>query len=163
MRTPRAIPLAEIVRRTGLAPDEVRRFNPALVDRVPAGATVYLPFHVSEFGRDVAFWRRPADAAYAAVLDDFVRLEPGDRWDDPAFASVLTDFRRRFRETNTEEGLVMEAVLAYAMDQAYASSRRALLAEYRNSAKIRSLIERGVLELDVLRHAAALRASATSF
>jgi hypothetical protein len=49
------------------------------------------------------------------------------------------------------------------MDQAYASSRRALLAEYRNSAKIRSLIERGVLELDVLRHAAALRASATSF
>ena len=36
MRTPRAISLAEIVKRTGLSADEVRRFNPALVDRVPA-------------------------------------------------------------------------------------------------------------------------------
>ena len=36
--------------RTDLAADEVRRFNPALVDRVPARATIYLPFYVSEFG-----------------------------------------------------------------------------------------------------------------
>ncbi len=36
MRTPRAISLTEIVKRTGLTADEVRRFNPALVDRVPA-------------------------------------------------------------------------------------------------------------------------------
>jgi hypothetical protein len=42
MRTPRATSLTEIVRRTGLAADEVRRFNPALVDRVPAGATLNL-------------------------------------------------------------------------------------------------------------------------
>ena len=41
-----------------------------------------------------------------------------------AFAPVLADFKRRFRETNTEEGLVMETVLAYTMDQAYTSTRR---------------------------------------
>ena len=165
MRTPRAISLTEIVKRTGLAADEVRRFNPALVDRVPAGATLYLPSSVSEFGADVAFWRRPASPSYSAVLDDFMRLDSGaERWDDPAFAPVLADFKRRFRETNTEEGLVMETVLAYAMDQAYTSSRRALLAEYRNSGKVRSLIDRGMLERDAaVRQAASLRAVAGTF
>jgi hypothetical protein len=49
----------------------------------------------------------------------------------------------------------METVLAYAMDQAYASTRRTLLSEYRNSEKVRWLIERGVLELDALRIAQA--------
>jgi hypothetical protein len=159
MRTPRAIPMTEIVKRTGLAADEVRRFNPALDHRVPAGATLYLPLYVSDFGPDVAFWRRPASASYMTVLDDFMRLTPGvERWDDPSFRPVLADFRRRFRETNTEEGLVMETVLAYAMDQAYASPRRALLADYRNSEWVRSLIERGLLERDAMRHTAALRA-----
>jgi hypothetical protein len=159
MRTPRAIPLTEIVTRTGLAAGEVRRFNPALDDRVPAGATLYLPLHVSEFGPDVAFWRRPASGSYLTVLDDFMRLAPGvERWDDPSFRPVLADFKRRFRETNTEEGLVMETVLAYAMDQAYASPRRALLAEYRNSERVRSLIERGLLEREAMRHTASLRA-----
>jgi hypothetical protein len=163
MRTPRAISLTEIVTRTGLAADEVRRFNPALVDRVPAGATLYLPFHVSEFGPDVAFWRQPPTPSYAAVLNDFVRLDAGvERWDNPAFASVLTEFKRRFRETNTEEGLVMETVLAYAMDQSYASPRRALLAEYRTSETVRSLIDRGVLELDAMRYTAALRTGAAN-
>ena len=156
MRTSRSISLAEIVKQTGLPADEVRRFNPALVDRVPARGALYLPHYVSEFGPDVAFWRRPPSLSYVAVLDDFMRLESGpERWDDPAFASVLGDFKRRFRETNTEEGVVMDTVLAYAMDQAYASSRRALLSEYRNSEKLRSLIERGVLELEALRAARA--------
>ena len=158
MRTPRPISLTEIVKRTKLSAAEVRRFNPALVDRVPARGTLYLPFYVSEFGPDVAFWRQPASAAYAAVLDAFLRLEPGvERWDDTAFAPTLADFKRRFRETNTEEGMVMETVLAYAMDQAYTSTRRSLLAEYRNSERIRSLIERAVLELDAMRQAAVLR------
>jgi hypothetical protein len=152
------------VKRTGLAADEVRRFNPALVDHVPAGAALYLPLYVADFGPDVAFWRRPPSASYQTVLDDFMRLDPGaERWDDPAFAAVLMDFKRRFRATNTEEGLVMETVLAYAMDQAYTSSRRTLLAEYRNSGKVRSLIERGMLELDTVRHAAVLRAGAATF
>ena len=156
MRTPRTISLAEIMRRTRLSADEVRRFNPALVERVPAQATLYLPDYISEFGPDVAFWRRPPSAAYVAVLDDFMRLDAGpERWDDPAFAHVLMDFKRRFRETSTEEGAVMETVLAYAMDQAYTSSRRALLSEFRSSGQVRRLIERGVLELDVVRDAQA--------
>jgi hypothetical protein len=158
MRTPRVLSLAEIVQRTNLPLTEVRRFNPAFVDRVPAGATLYLPFYVSEFGSDVAFWRRPAKRAYAAVLADFLSLEPGaERWDDPSFAPVLADFRRRFSETNTEEGRVMETVLAYAMDQAYTSPRRSLLAEYRSNERIKWLIAAGVLELDVMRQAAAWR------
>lgn len=154
MRTAREIPLAEIVRTTALAADDVRRFNPAIKDRVPAGATLYLPSYVSGFGTDVAFWRRAADGGFAAVLDEFTRLEPGaERWDDPAFAPVLSEFRRRFAETGTEEGQVMATVIAYAMDQAYSSTRRALLAEYRASAVVRSLLERGTLERDAVRRA----------
>ena len=148
MRTARAISLDEIARRTELSPDEVRRFNPAIFDRVPENATLYLPFHVAEFGSDAAFWRRAPSPSYAAVLDDFMRLEAGpERWDDPGFAPVLTEFRRRFSESNTEEGAVMATVLAYAMDQAYTSSRRALLSEYRTSERVRRLIQRGVFEL----------------
>jgi hypothetical protein len=156
MRTPRAISLAEIVRRTGLSADEVRRFNPALVDRVPAQSALYLPSLVSEFGDDIAFWRRPAPPSYLTVLNDFMRLDAGpERWDDPAFARVLTDFRNRFTSTNTEEGMVMDTVLAYVMDQAYTSSRRTLIAEFRSSEQVRRLIDRGRLELDVVRDAQA--------
>jgi hypothetical protein len=164
MRAPRAISLAEIIKRTRLPADEVRRFNPALVDRVPAHATLYLPYYVSEFGADVAFWRLPPTPSYVAVLDDFVHLDAGpERWDDPAFAPVLTDFKRRFRETNTEEGLVMETVLAYAMDQAYTSTRRALVSEFRNSGQVRQLIERGVHELAAMRHVQVPRVAAATF
>jgi hypothetical protein len=158
MRTTRAVSLLEIVKQTGLSRDEVRRFNPALVERVPARGTLYLPRYVSDFGADVAFWRRAPNPAFTAVLNDFLRLEPGaERWDDPAFAPVLADFRRRFQETNTEEGTVMDTVLAYSMDQAYTSPRRALLAEFRNSENVRELIQRGVGELDGLRSIEALR------
>ena len=154
MRTARTISLAEIVKLTHLSTDEVRRFNPALSQRISAQATLYLPAYYSEFGADVAFWRRPSSAAYATVLDDFLRLDAGfERWDDPAFARVLADFRRRFTETHTEEGVVMGTVLAYAMDQAYASSRRDLLSAFRNSGHVRSLLERGMLELAAFRDA----------
>ena len=135
--------------RSGLPEDEVRRFNPALTQQVPAEGTLYLPAYVSDFGRDVSFWRRPPDPSYAAVLDDFVRLEAGaERWDDPGFAPVLAEFRRRFSETGTEEGMVMATVLTYAMDQAYTSSRRALLADFRGSEEVRRLTVTGILELD---------------
>ena len=154
MRTSRAISLAEIMGRTGLSADEVRRFNPPVAERIPAQTTLYLPDHFSEFGRDVAFWRRPPSTAYVTVLNDFLRLDSGfERWDDPAFAHVLADFRRRFRETNTEEGAVMDTVLAYAMDQAYTSGRRTLLSEFRSSEPVHRLIDRGVLELEVMRNA----------
>jgi hypothetical protein len=152
MRTPRAMSLAHIVKRTGLAAAEVQRFNPALVARVQAEGTLYLPYYVGGFGPDVAFWHRPPSPSYLAVLDDFMRLEPGaEQWDDLAFAPVLADFRRRFRNTNTEEGTVMDTVLAYVMDQAYTSSRRTLLSEFRRDEQVQRLIERGVRELDVLR------------
>jgi hypothetical protein len=152
MRTPQAISLAEIVKQTNLTADEVRLFNPALVDRVPPDGTLYLPQQIDEFGRDVAFWRRPPAPSYSAVLDDFIRLDGGpERWDEPSFAAVLKGFQRRFSETNTEEGMVMSTVLAYAMDQAYASPRRALLSDFRHSEEVRQLITRGVLELDALR------------
>ena len=91
------------------------------------------------------------------MLDDFLRLTPGpERWDDPSFAPVLSDFKRRFRATDTEEGVVMETVLAYTMDQAYTSPRRTLLTEFRNNEKVQELLERGVLELDVLRNTQAV-------
>jgi hypothetical protein len=154
MRTSRPITLRDVVARTGLTADDVRRFNPALKEQVPAGAAIYLPSHVGEFGQDVAFWRARPSSSYTAVLDEFLRLAPGaDRWDDPSFAPVLADFKRRFSETSTEEGMVMATVLAYAMDQAFASPRRTLLAEYRDSAKVRSLIDRGKLELETARRA----------
>jgi hypothetical protein len=90
-----------------------------------------------------------------------MRLEPGaEQWDDPAFAPVLADFRRRFRNTNTEEGTVMDTVLAYVMDQAYTSNRRTLLSEFRREEQVQRLIERGVRELDVLRaHSPAVAAA----
>lgn len=151
MRTPRAISLDEIMTRTLLTEDEVRRFNSGLTDRVAARALLYLPFHVSEFGDDVAFWRRPASARYATVLDDFMRLPSGaERWDDPSFKPILSEFRRRFSETDTEEGAVMATVLAYAMDQAYTSPRRELLTEFRSDQQVQRLVERGVLELGAL-------------
>jgi hypothetical protein len=151
MRTPRGISLAEIVKRTGLAQAEVQRFNPALVARLQAADTLYLPYYVSGFGPDVAFWHRPPSPMYLTVLDDFIRLDAGaEQWDNPAFAPVLADFRRRFRNTNTEEGTVMATVLAYVMDQAYTSSRRTLLSDFRRDEKVQRLIERGVRELDVL-------------
>ncbi len=151
MRTARAILLDEIVQRTNLTADEVRLFNPALVDRVPQDGTLYLPQHIDEFGSDVAFWRRPPDPSYSAVLDDFIRLDADpERWDDPSFAPVLGGFQRRFSQTDTEEGTVMATVLAYAMDQAYASSRRTLLSAFRRSEEVRQLITRGVLELDAV-------------
>jgi hypothetical protein len=164
MRTPRAITLAEIVRRTGLSAGEVRRFNPAVADRVPARATLYLPQYVSEFGPDVAFWRRPPTPAYEAVLNDFMRLRGGaEEWDNPAFAPVLKEFRRRFRATNTEEGVVMDTVLDYAMDQAYTSPRRSLLLEFRRNERVHRLIERGVLELDAGRDTRAMRVATATF
>ena len=164
MRTPRALSLAEIVERTHLPADEVRRFNPALVERVPAQAALYLPYYVSDFGPDVAFWRRPPSPAYVAVLSDFLHLGAGpERWDDPAFAPILEAFRRRFDETRTEEGAVMATVLAYTMDQAYTSSRRALLLEFRRNDKVRWLIERGMLELEAPRNVQVAGVSGRTF
>jgi hypothetical protein len=147
MRTPRAIPIGEITRRTRLSADDVRRFNPAMLTQVPARATLYLPMYVKEFGGDVAFWHRPAAEGYASVLNDFVRLAVTDeQWDDRAFEPTLRGFQKRFAETGTEEGTVMATVLAYAIDEAYTSGRGEILAEFRNSDKVLRLFERAVVE-----------------
>ena len=152
MRTSRAIPLAEIRRRTSLSEDEIRRFNPALVKRVPAGATIYLPRYESELGRDVAFWHRAPSEAFTSALNDFVRLDATvEEWEDPAFERVLRDFQRRFAATNTEEGSVMAAVLAYATQEAYTSGRSAILHEFRTSSQIRALFDLAVSERAAVR------------
>lgn len=146
MRTPRAIAMSEITRRTKLSVDEAQRYNPALRTRVPAGATLYLPMHVEEFGRDVAFWHRPPSPAFTSVLNDFLRLDmETDRWDDRAFEPELRRFERRFRETNTEDGRIMATVLAYVIDETFQSRRGAILADFRSSDAIQRLFDRAVV------------------
>jgi hypothetical protein len=148
MRTSRALPLAEITKRTGLSVDEVRRYNPAVVRQVPARADVYLPWHVAAFGEDVTFWHRPADTAYAAVLNEFVRLDASvQQWHDPSFEAVLRGFQRRFRDTESEEGTVMATTLAYVIDDLRTSRRAAILDEFRSSGRILQLFTRGLQEI----------------
>jgi len=142
MRTPRAFTLEDIRQRTGLSTDQLKRFNPALVRRVPKGATLYLPVQGGQFGSDVAFWRRPPPPEFAAVLNEFVHLEvTADDWEDPSFDAVLKMFRKRFRETDSEEGAVMATVLGYVMFGM--PSTRRILSEYRRSPRVRALFERG--------------------
>jgi hypothetical protein len=56
-----------------------------------------------------------------------------------------------------------DVVQARRREDVAASSRRALLAEFRNSGKIRSLIGHGLLERETVRHAATLRGGAGPF
>lgn len=149
MRAHRAIPLDEVTRRTGLGVDEVRRFNPALKNRVPAGANLYLPAHFEDLGADATFWHRPPSADYTAVLDDFLRLDehygPED-WDDQSVVAALREFEARFRATDTEEGTVMAAMIAYVLEDLVRSERFEILAEFRNSDRVRRLLELGARE-----------------
>lgn len=155
MRTTRAIPIAQVTRRTGLSVDEVRRYNPALVKQVPARATLYLPMYVAAFGSNVTFWHRPPSTAYATVLSEFLAIDrrPQD-WDSPAFVPVLRGFERRFRATKTEEGTVMATVLSYVSSEILTSGRAEILETFRNDPEIRRLFDRAVRT-----RAAALEAS----
>jgi hypothetical protein len=152
MRVTRSVPMAEVVRRSGLSEDQVRRYNPALMRQVPRSATLYLPRHIDDLGRDVAFWQRPAPAAFQDVFRDFLLLNvPAEQWHDPAFRAVLDGYRNRFRATNTEEGTVMATVLAFVMDELFASPRGNLLAEYRTDPRVRALIDQGLREISEVR------------
>jgi hypothetical protein len=143
MRLPRAYTLAEVARAARLSTDEVRRYNPALSRRVPAGATLYLPRHIATFGRDVAFWHRPPSRAYAELLNKFMSLDVSpDDWDSPAFDRVLEEFRRRFAETKTEEGMIMATTLAYTMQDRRTSGQMEILADFRSNDDIRQLFDR---------------------
>lgn len=147
-----ALPLAEIARRTGLAAEEIRRFNPALLTRVPAGGTLYLPRYLPAFGPDVSYWHRPAPQPYASLLDEFVRLDASiEHWDSAAFDVVLDDFRKRFMATGTEEGAVMAATLAYVLEDRRTNRQARILAEFRASGHILELFERARLERDAYR------------
>ncbi|HUE89862.1 MAG TPA: hypothetical protein VMO26_27610 [Vicinamibacterales bacterium] len=149
MRTRRAIPLTEVTKRMGMSTDQVRRFNPALTRRVPAGATLYLPRYVEAFGRDVSFWHRPASVAFTGTLADFMALDaPPEEWDEPSFAPVLKGFERRFAASQSEEGTVMATMLAYVTSEAATSGRREILAEFRTSVAIRGEFERAVRHRD---------------
>ena len=144
MRTPRALPLAEIARVTKLSADEIRRFNPALIRQVPAGSDLYLPRYMRAFGPDVSFWHRPASPAYAAVLNEFLSLDvPLAEWDSRSFDAVLIDFRRRFEATGTEEGTVMATMLTFVLQGQRTSRQGAILAEFRASDRILQLFDRG--------------------
>ncbi|NNK62462.1 MAG: transglycosylase SLT domain-containing protein [Gemmatimonadetes bacterium] len=143
MRVDRDVSLSDIVRRTGISEREVKRFNPALVRRVPRGATLYLPEYREEFGRDVAFWHRDAGPDYQEVLYDFLQLgAPLEDWDSPAFEAVLDGFRQRFRATETEEGRVMDAVIGYVIQEIPLLHRQ--LSAYRTDPEIDRLFERGM-------------------
>jgi LysM repeat protein len=143
MRTTRAFSLDDIRQRTGLSADQLKRFNPALVRRVPKGATLYLPVQSGQFGSDVAFWRRPPPPEYSTVLSEFLNLKATSAdWEDPTFDTVLKSFRRRFRDTNSEEGAVMATVLGYVL-RGMPSTRR-ILSRYRRNPRVRALLEEGV-------------------
>jgi len=151
MRTTRSWPLTELTRRTGLMADQVKRFNPAIVRQVPAHADLYLPSFVPAFGRDVSFWHRAASPAFATVLNEFVHLDAGvQRWHEPAFEVVLRGFERRFRDTETDEGLVMASTLAYVISDLRTSRRAAILEEFRTSGRILALFSQGLRELQPL-------------
>jgi len=148
MRTSESWRALDITARTGLKLDEVKRFNPALGARVPAQANLYLPFYVKTFGKDVSFWHRPPTQAYAAALNDFLRLDSGiERWHDANFEPTLRAFQERFEATNTEEGSVMATTLAYVITDLRTSRRAAILEEFRTSTKILDLFKQGVEEL----------------
>ena len=151
MRVPRSVRLTDVTRQTGLSVDEVRRFNPALVRQVPAGATLYLPRYVKAFGPDVSFWHRPAPDTFTEVLEDFLALdEAPQRWENRAFEPVLREFQQRFRKTSSEEGTVMATMLGYVMDESFTSTRGEILAEFRESDEVRRLFERGLRERNEL-------------
>ncbi len=142
MRASHDLSLDEIVRVSGVARGEVKRFNPALVRRVPRGATLYLPTQVDALGSDVAFWHRPAPDDYAEVLYDFVQLSVAlEEWESPQFEAVLQGFRERFRATGVEEGDVMDAVLGYVIQELPLMGRR--LEAFRTDPAIARLFEEG--------------------
>ena len=152
MRTSRALSLSQIGRRTKLSTDEIRRYNPAIARKVPAGANLYLPFYIKDFGRDVSFWHREPNRSFTDLLNQFVRLDrAGDEWDDPSFERVLRDFARRFAATRTEEGAIMATTIAYAAQELYTSGRLAILDEFKHSDHIRQLFDTGVQQRDALR------------
>lgn len=143
VRVSRTTSIQELQRVTGLSAAELKRFNPALVRQVPRSAVVYLPRPVDELGTDVSFWHRPAPDDFQEVLADFIQLEASlEIWESDAFEGVLYDFQRRFRDTDSEEGIVMAAMLGYVIQELPLGRR--VLGDFRTSAEVAELFEQGV-------------------
>ena len=133
------------------------RSGPAIA-RVPARANLYLPRHVPAFGRDVAFWHRPASATYVSVLADFAELDVAiEQWDSPSFDAVLGRFSKRFEATGTEEGAVMATTLAYLLEERRSNRQAQILAEFRSSQRIAQLFEGARLRWETARASGARR------
>jgi uncharacterized protein YbdZ (MbtH family) len=148
MRTTRSVPIEEVMRRSGLSRDEVQRYNPALVRQVPPRATLYLPMHIDDLGRDVAFWHRGANPEFAVVMRDFMLLDaPPENWHQPSFRQILEGYRQRFLATRSEEGVVMATVLAYTMGELFTGRRGEILAEYRADPRVQALVDEGLREI----------------
>ena len=148
MRVPETTSIATIAEKTGLSRTELKRFNPALVRRVPRHANLYLPEYVEDFGEDVSFWHLPASPEYAEVLNDFVRLDATiQAWHEPEFEQILRGFQQRFTDTGTEEGTVMATLLRFVIGNLTTSRRAAILQEFRDSDRVRELFDRGKRDL----------------
>ncbi|MGW8369044.1 MAG: hypothetical protein ACWGPN_10235 [Gammaproteobacteria bacterium] len=153
MRPSRSVPFEEVAQRTGLSTDEIRRFNPALINRVPAGANLYLPSYEKEFGPDTAFWHRPATPEYLDVLSEFLRLEEQfsvEDWHDGSVFEALHEFESRFQATETEEGEVMAVVIAYSIDELSDGQQLKILTDVRDSERAHRLLEQGVRQREAL-------------
>jgi len=149
IRVSRALSIGDIARRTGLSQDEIRRFNPALVNQVPRGANLYLPMPVPEYGSNVSFWHNESPAAFDSLLREFLEMRhPVERWEDPTFEPVLRSFERRFAGTGTEEGKIMGTMIAYLIQESFQSGRPRILAAYRSDPEILRLFEQGVAEVE---------------
>jgi len=153
MRPSRPVSFEEVASRTGLSADQIRRFNPALVNRVPARANLYLPSHVEDFGTDTAFWHLAATPEYTDVLNEFLRLDerfaPED-WHDGSVFETLRRFESRFRATGTEEGAVMAVVIAFVIGELSDGRQLEILTEVRRSERAHRLLEQGMRQRDAL-------------
>lgn len=150
MRPERALSFEEIAARTGLPDDEIRRFNPALVNRVPADANLYLPYYDAAFGNDTAWWHRAPAPDYMAVLGEFLQLDeryaPED-WHEGAAFGALRDFEERFRATDTEEGVIMASVIAFVIDELSDGRQMEILTKVRGSERAHELLEQGIRQM----------------
>jgi hypothetical protein len=136
MRPDHSLSLDEVASRTGLSIDEVRRFNPALINRVPANANLYLPFQTAEFGADAAFWHRAPPPDYQLTLDEFLAIDQrfdAEDWHDGSAFETLRAFETRFRATQSEEGIVMASVLDFVIADLSDGRQREILERVRGS------------------------------
>ena len=78
-----------------------------------------------------------------------VRAAARLRLDDPSFEPLLEEYRKRFAATGTEQGLVMAAVLGYAIQETFQGRRGTILAEYRSSDRIQVVFREAQAEREV--------------